>query len=41
MDEFDEVENYSKTDTYTKTSLFQTTVNVVKSYIGLGILAAP
>jgi amino acid permease len=24
-----------------KTSLFQTTINVVKSYVGLGILAAP
>ena len=32
---------YSKTDTYPKTNLLLTTTNIVKSFIGLGILATP
>jgi len=31
----------SKTDLHPKTQMFSTIVNIIKSYIGLGILAAP
>lgn len=32
---------YSRSDLFPKTGLFLTTTNIMKSFIGLGILAAP
>ncbi len=33
--------NYSRTDTFEKTGYSLTIVNIVKSFVGLGILASP
>ena len=32
---------YSRTDMFPKTGIFLTTVNIIKAFVGLGILAAP
>lgn len=37
----DSFSTISKTDLHPKTSYFFTTVNIIKTFVGLGILAAP